>query len=70
LRRRNLRFICGSPYAQGSRVCRRRGSKAGWLADGGWFAVETEAKDTVDPSDWQVEAERRVGRARLTLIRS
>ncbi len=43
---------------------------AGWLAAGGWLAVETEAAQSVDPGDWQVDAERRVGRARITLIRA
>ena len=43
--------------------------EAGWLAPGGWLAIESEARDAVDAGDWQVEAERRVGRARLTLIR-
>jgi len=42
--------------------------EAGWLAPGGWLAIESEARDAVDAGDWQVEAERCVGRARLTLI--
>ena len=58
------------PYAKGSGTAVVQAIRnAGWLAEGGWFAVETDAKETVDPGDWQVEAERRVGRARLTLIR-
>ena len=43
---------------------------ANWLAPGGWLAIETEAKEPVDSGDWELEAERRVGRARLTLIRA
>ena len=43
---------------------------ANWLAAGGWLAIETEAREPVDPGDWAIEAERRVGRARLTLIRA
>ena len=43
---------------------------AGWLAAGGWLAIETEARETVDAGCWQIEAERRVGRARLTLLRA
>jgi 16S rRNA (guanine966-N2)-methyltransferase len=42
---------------------------AGWLAPGGWLAIETAAREPVDPGDWQIDAERRVGRARLTLVR-
>jgi 16S rRNA (guanine966-N2)-methyltransferase len=43
---------------------------ANWLAPGGWLAIETEAREAVDPGGWAIEAERRVGRARLTLIRA
>ena len=43
---------------------------AGWLAPGGWLAIETEARAAVDPGGWAIEAERRVGRTRLTLIRA
>ena len=43
---------------------------AGWLAPGGWLAIETEAREPVDPLEWSIESERRVGRARLTLVRA
>lgn len=43
---------------------------ANWLAPGGWLAIETEAREPVDAGGWIVETERRVGRARLTLIRA
>ena len=46
-------------------------AKAGWLPEGGWMAVETHRGDAVEPpSGWQIEAERDVGRARLTLLRA
>ena len=46
-------------------------AKAGWLAPGGWMAVETHRGDTVRaPEDWTIEAERDVGRARLPLLRA
>lgn len=64
-------ILADPPYAPGS------GSgvvaavaAAGWLAPGGWLAVETESGEAVDPGAWQLDAERRVGRARLTLIRA
>lgn len=63
-------IMADPPYAPGSGsavVAAVRG--AGWLAPGGWLAVETEAKEAVDPGDWELDAERRAGRARLTLIR-
>jgi 16S rRNA (guanine966-N2)-methyltransferase len=41
-----------------------------WLAAGAWMAVETDRKERVDaPEGWTIEAEREVGRARLTLLR-
>jgi len=44
-------------------------AKAGWLADGGWMAIETHRGDTVTPPDgWEVDTARDVGRARLTLL--
>ena len=55
------------PYAAGS------GSavvselvRAGWPA--GWVAIETARGDRVDPLSLEVQAERDVGRARLTLL--
>ena len=58
------------PYASGS------GSavvgelvRAGWVASGGWVAIETARGEAIDPLSLEVEAERDVGRARLTLLR-
>jgi len=46
-------------------------AKAGWLAAAGWLAVETHRGDAVSaPDGWEMEAERDVGRARLTLLRA
>jgi 16S rRNA (guanine966-N2)-methyltransferase len=46
-------------------------AKAGWLATGGWMAIETQKGDSAAaPEGWTVEAERDVGRARLTLLRA
>ena len=59
------------PYAQGSGTAVVKASRdSSWLAEGGWLAIETEAGEAVDPGGWRIEAERRVGRARLTLIRA
>lgn len=58
------------PYAPGS------GSRAieavlaaGWLAPGGWLSVETARGDSLRPRDLSLEAQRDVGRARLSLLR-
>ena len=59
------------PYAPGSGTSVVAAvAAAGWLAKGGWLAIETEAGDQVAPGGWQTDADRRVGRARLTLIRA
>ncbi len=63
--------LADPPYAVGSGtsvVNAVRG--AGWLVQGGWLAIETDAHEAVDAGDWAINAERRVGRARLTLIRA
>jgi 16S rRNA (guanine966-N2)-methyltransferase len=44
-------------------------AKAGWLAPAGWMAVETARGDGVDAGVFTIDADRDVGRARLTLLR-
>ena len=60
------------PYERGSgSAVAEAVVKAGWLAPGGWMAVETNRGDAVTPPDgWQIDATRDVGRARLTLLRA
>lgn len=57
------------PYAagSGSALVALVGARD-WLAPGGWLAVETERGDFVEPGSLSVEAERDIGRARLTLL--
>lgn len=43
--------------------------QAGWAGPGAWLAIETERGEAVDPQGCIVEAERDVGRARITLLR-
>lgn len=43
--------------------------RAQWAEPGSWIAVETERGDAVEPNGSQIEAERDVGRARVTLLR-
>jgi 16S rRNA (guanine966-N2)-methyltransferase len=42
---------------------------ADWLAPGGWMSVETSRGDAVDPCGYVIDAERDIGRARITLLR-
>lgn len=59
------------PYAPGSgSAVVEAVRRAGWLAKDGWLAIETDVGDPVNSGDWHIDAERRVGRARLTLIRA
>jgi 16S rRNA (guanine966-N2)-methyltransferase len=58
------------PYAPGSgSAVVAAVADADWLASSGWMAVETARNDGVDPGTWTIDAERHVGRARLTLLR-
>jgi 16S rRNA (guanine966-N2)-methyltransferase len=58
------------PYGEGAGTAVVRSvDRAGWLAHGGWFSVETSRSDAVDPGPFTIEATRDVGRARLTLLR-
>ena len=64
--------LADPPYEPGSgSAVAEAVAKAGWLAPGGWMAVETHTGDAVvPPKGWEVVAERDVGRARLTLLRA
>jgi 16S rRNA (guanine966-N2)-methyltransferase len=58
------------PYAPGSGTAAVQAvASANWLAPGGWMAVETARDDPVDPCEWARDAERPVGRSRLSLVR-
>lgn len=58
------------PYAPGSGSAAVGSvAAAGWLAPGGWMAVETRRGERVGPLDLELEVERDIGRARITLLR-
>lgn len=60
------------PYQPGSgTVVAAAVAKAGWLVAGGWMAVETHKGEAVTPPEgWEIDSERDVGRARITLLRA
>ncbi|MEO6256580.1 MAG: 16S rRNA (guanine(966)-N(2))-methyltransferase RsmD [Sphingomicrobium sp.] len=63
--------LADPPYAAGSGTAAVRAvAAAGWLVPGGWMAIETARGETVEPGDWTIDAERGVGRAKLTILRS
>jgi 16S rRNA (guanine966-N2)-methyltransferase len=58
------------PYSPGSgSAVVKAVADSGWLAPGGWMAVETDRRDPVDRMDYMLELEREIGRARITLLR-
>ncbi|MDL2339837.1 MAG: 16S rRNA (guanine(966)-N(2))-methyltransferase RsmD [Pseudomonadota bacterium] len=62
--------LADPPYEPGSGSAAAAAvAAAGWLAPGGWLSVESAARDTASAAGLTVEAERDVGRARLTLMR-
>ena len=63
--------LADPPYGEGSgdKVVAAVG-RAGWLAPGGWLAIETQRGATIAPGPFAIDAERDVGRARITLLRS
>ena len=63
-------ILADPPYADGSGTAVVEAvAAAGWLAPGGWLSVETGRNDDVAQGDLTIEAERVVGRAKLTLLR-
>ena len=64
--------LADPPYEPGSGTSVANAvAKANWLAPGGWMVVETHRGDAVAPPEgWEVDAERDVGRARLTILRA
>jgi 16S rRNA (guanine966-N2)-methyltransferase len=62
--------LADPPYGKGSgSVAAAAVAEASWLARGGWMTVETERGDSVAAGPFTIDAERDVGRARLTLLR-
>nr|WP_279614831.1 16S rRNA (guanine(966)-N(2))-methyltransferase RsmD [Sphingomicrobium astaxanthinifaciens] len=61
--------LADPPYAKGSGdAVIEAVARAGWLAPGGWLAIETDAKEPVAPGPFTLAKERKVGRARLSLL--
>ena len=65
-------ILADPPYRPGSGTAVAAAvAESGWLPPGGWMAIETKNGDAVTPPDgWSIDAERDVGRARLTILRS
>ena len=57
------------PYRTGAaNVALDRMQRLGWIGDATWVAVETSDKESVDVDGLDIVADRKVGKARLTLL--
>lgn len=58
------------PYAPGSGAAVVQSvNTSAWLAPGGWLSVETSRAERIEQNELVIEAERDVGRARISLFR-
>ncbi len=63
--------LADPPYEQGSGIAAAAAvTSAGWLVPRGWLSVESAARDPTKADGLTVKAERDVGHARLTLMRT
>ncbi|MEO0872681.1 MAG: 16S rRNA (guanine(966)-N(2))-methyltransferase RsmD [Pseudomonadota bacterium] len=64
-------ILLDPPYATGAgEVALDRLLRLGWIGEATWMALETAATDAVEVKGLAIEAERRVGKAKLTLLRA
>lgn len=62
-------LLLDPPYATGAAaVALDRLLRLGWIGPGSWIAVETGADEQVAVKGLAIEAERKVGKAKLTLL--
>ena len=63
-------ILLDPPYATGAaNVALDRMLRLGWIGAATWIAVETGAKECVEVRSLGVDTERKVGKAKLTLLR-
>lgn len=63
-------ILLDPPYGTGAgAVALDRLLRLGWIGEATWIALETGAEEKVEIKGLSVEAERRVGKAKLTLLR-
>ncbi|MEE1876167.1 16S rRNA (guanine(966)-N(2))-methyltransferase RsmD [Altererythrobacter litoralis] len=62
-------ILLDPPYDTGAgAVALDRMLRLGWIGPASWIAVETGAKETVEVKGLSLDAERKVGKAKLTLL--
>ena len=63
-------ILLDPPYRSGAAgVALDRLARLGWIGAGTWLAVETAADEKVVVKALEIETERKVGKARITLLR-
>lgn len=63
-------ILLDPPYATGAgAVALDKMLRLGWIADASWIALETGAKEDVEIKGLDIVADRRVGKAKLSLLR-
>lgn len=63
-------LLFDAPYATGAgSVALDKLARLGWIASDSWISIETGERETVEVAGFEIDAERKVGKAKLTLLR-
>ncbi|HMN53535.1 MAG TPA: 16S rRNA (guanine(966)-N(2))-methyltransferase RsmD [Sphingopyxis sp.] len=63
-------LLFDAPYGTGAgSVALDKLNRLGWIGANSWISVETGERESVDVAGFAIDAERRVGKAKLTLLR-
>ncbi len=63
-------LLLDPPYASGGGgALLERLARLGWIAPGGWASIETGRSESTMAGGWTMDAERKHGKAKLTLLR-
>lgn len=63
-------ILLDPPYGTGAgAVAIEKLTRLGWIGEGTWISVETAFNENPDVRGFDVDAERKVGKARITLLR-
>lgn len=63
-------ILLDPPYGTGAgQVALDRLLRLGWIGPASWVSLETDSKEAIELAGFAIEAERRVGKAKLTLLR-
>lgn len=58
------------PYQSGAAiVALEKLNRFGWIAPSAWISVESERREIIAPKGYNIETERNIGKAKITLLR-